>query len=159
EAAMNVALERMMHWELAPENPGRLAAAGVKIAFTTQGLSDTAGFLSAVRKAVRRGLTPEAALRALTVTPAELFDASDRLGTLEVGKAANVIVASGPLFDNKTKVLETWVDGERFEIEAEPVADVRGTWALELTKPDGQTEALNLEISGRPKKLSGKLIR
>ncbi len=35
EAAMNVSLERLMHWDLAPENPARLAAAGVKIAFTS----------------------------------------------------------------------------------------------------------------------------
>ena len=60
----------------------------MKIALTSHGLSDSGTFLPAVRKAVKRGLTPEAALRALTVTPAELFGASDRLGTLEVGKAA-----------------------------------------------------------------------
>ena len=78
EAAMNVALERLMHWDLAPENPARLAKAGVKIALTSHGLRDTGTFLAAVRKAVKRGLEPEAALAALTVTPAELFGASDR---------------------------------------------------------------------------------
>ncbi len=159
EAAMNVSLERLMHWDLAPENPARLAGAGVKFAFTSHGLSDTATFLPAVRKAVRRGLAPEAALRALTVTPAELFGASDRLGTLEVGKAANVVVTDGPLFDKKTKVLETWVDGRRFEIKEEPLADVRGKWSLEVTKPGAAAETYTVDISGQPEKLAGKIHR
>src|SRR6185312_2881305 len=75
EAALNVSLDRLMHWDLAPENPARLSDAGVKIALTSRGLRDPATFLAAVRKAVKRGLKPEAALRALTLTPAELFGA------------------------------------------------------------------------------------
>ncbi len=159
EAAMNVSLEKLMHWDLAPENPGRLAAAGVKIALTSQGLKDPDQFLAAVRKAVRRGLKPEAALKALTVTPAELFGAADRTGTLEEGKAANIVVTNGDLFAKKTKVLETWVDGHRYEVETEPAADVRGQWKVDVVKPDGQTESLVIELSGDSKKLSGKITR
>jgi N-acetylglucosamine-6-phosphate deacetylase len=159
EAAMNVSLERLMHWDLAPENPARLDAAGVKIALTSHGLRDADTFLAAVRKAVKRGLAPESALRALTVAPAELFGASERLGTLEVGKAANLVVADGPLFAEKTKVLETWVDGQRFEVTGQPQSDVRGTWSVEVVKPDGQAESLTVEISGQPAKLAGKIAR
>ena len=159
EAALDVSLDRLMHWDLAVENPGRLAEAGVKIALTSRGLKDPATFLAAVRKAVKRGLKPEAALRALTITPAELFEAGDRLGTLEVGKAANIVVASGPLFEAKTKVLETWVDGDRHEVETRPQVDLRGTWAVDVVKPDGQQETLTLEISGKPGKLAGKIAR
>jgi imidazolonepropionase-like amidohydrolase len=159
EAAMNVTLERLMHWELAPENAGRLDAAGVPIALTSHGLGDTATFLSAVRKAVKRGLKPERALKALTTTPAELFSTGDRLGTLETGKAGNLVVTSGPLFDAKTKVLETWVDGQRFEVERQPQADVRGTWTVEVTRPDGKPETLTIELSGKPEKLAGKISR
>lgn len=159
EAALNVSLDRLMHWDLAAENPARLTDAGVKIAITSRGLRDPGTFLAAVRKAVKRGLKPEAALRALTVTPAELFEAGDRLGTLEVGKAANIVVASGPLFEAKTKVLATWVDGDRYVVEAEPQADLRGTWAVDIIKPDGQQETLSLELTGRPGKLLGKIAR
>lgn len=159
EAAMNVSLERLMHWDLAPENPGRLDAAGVKIALTSHGLSDPDKFLSAVRKAVKRGLAPESALKALTVTPAELFGKSDRLGTLEAGKAANLVVTNGPLFEAKTKVLATWVDGQRYEVEKEQLADVRGTWDVEAAGPDGQSEKFAIELSGSPGKLSGKITR
>jgi N-acetylglucosamine-6-phosphate deacetylase len=159
ESAMNVSLEQLMHWDLAPENPGRLDAAGVKIALGSHGLKDAGTFLKAVGRAVKRGLAPERALRALTVTPAELFDVSDTLGTLEAGKAANIVVASGPLFDAKTKVLETWIDGQRHEVTAEPQAEVRGTWTLEVAKPDGGSESFAIELAGEPEKLSGKIAR
>jgi len=159
ESAANVTLARLMQWDIAPENPARLVDAGVKIAFTTRGLKDPAALLGAVRKAVERGLKPDAALRALTITPAELFGAADRLGTLEVGKAANLVVADGDLFAGKTKVLETWIDGDRYEVDAPPLADVRGTWSVEIAKPDGTKETLALEIKGQPAKLSGKIKR
>jgi imidazolonepropionase-like amidohydrolase len=158
EAAANVTLERLMHWDLAPENPARLAEAGVRISFTTAGLKDAAGFLAAVRKAVKRGLTSEAALTALTTTPAQLFGLADRLGTIEVGKAANVVVASGELFNDKTKVLETWVDGQRFEIEPEAPLDVRGVWNVKTTTADGKEETLKIELTGQPSKLAGKVV-
>lgn len=157
EAAMNVPLERLMHWDLAPENPGRLASAGVKIALTSHGLKDTGTFLKSVRKAVKRGLKPEAALAALTVTPAELFDVSSRLGTLEAGKAANILIADGLLFEEKSKVLEVWVDGARNEVQQAPLADLRGDWTLDVAKADGKLETLAIELKGEPEKLSGTI--
>ncbi len=84
---------------------------------------------------------------------------SDRLGTLEAGKAAHIVVTSGDLLHAKAKVLETWIDGRRYEVEATPVVDIRGTWHLETTKPDGAKETLALEIKGSPTKLSGKIKR
>jgi len=162
EAAMNVELEELMHWDLAPENAGRLAKAGVKIAFTSHGLKDTGAFLALVRKAIKRGLDPQAALAALTIAPAELYGA-DRLGTLAAGKAANIIVADGELFGEKTKVLETWVDGTRYEVATEPEADIRGTWTMEVTKPGPEKptekQTVSLELGGSPTKLSGKLVQ
>jgi N-acetylglucosamine-6-phosphate deacetylase len=159
EAARNVSLERLMHWELAPENPARLTAAGVKIALCSQGLREPGSFLGAVRKAVERGLPTEEALRALTVTPAELFGISDRVGTLDVGKTANLVIADGPLFSGKSKVLEVWIDGARHEVREEPLADLRGTWSVDVAKSDGQTESLTLELTGTPEKLAGKILR
>jgi len=159
ESAANASLESLMHWDIAPENPARLAKAGVRFAFTTDGLADAATFLAAVRKAVARGLDRDAALEALTVAPAELFGAADRLGTLEAGKLAHVVVADGDLFAEKTKLLETWVDGVRYELVSDPSIDLRGKWNLRLAKSDGGTEQLTLELTGTPGKLAGKLLR
>jgi imidazolonepropionase-like amidohydrolase len=159
ESTMTVSLEKLMHWEIAPENPSRLDAAGVRIAFMSQGLDDVGSFLAGVRKAVDRGLPCEAALRALTTTPAALFGVANRLGTLEAGKQANFLVCTGDVFDDKTKVCETWVDGRRYEVEAAAWTDLRGGWQLELTKPDRGSEIISLEISGEPGKLAGTVKR
>jgi N-acetylglucosamine-6-phosphate deacetylase len=157
ENALNVSLEDLMHWDLAPENPAMLVDAGVRIAFTLHGLKDQAKFLEAVRKAVARGLSRDAALAALTVTPAELFGMESRLGTLEQGKSGHVLVVEGDLFDKKGKVVETWIDGRRYETSAPPPADVRGTWLATLARGDDQTQKVQIKLAGEPTKLSGTL--
>ncbi len=159
ERARAASLEDLLDWDIAPENPARLAQAGVRIALTTLGLKDSGTFLAQVRKAVARGLSADAALRALTVTPAELFGLEERIGTIAAGKAALLVVADGDLFADKTKVLETWIDGQREEIVSAPADDIRGTWELTLTGPDGQPLVLKLELAGEPTALSGNLIR
>ena len=120
EIARDASLESMMHWDIAPENPGRVAAAGIRFAFTADRLSSPDEFLKSLRTAVERGLGEDAALQALTITPAELFGVSDQLGTVETGKLASFVVTDGDLFASKTKVVETWVDGARFEHAPEP---------------------------------------
>jgi N-acetylglucosamine-6-phosphate deacetylase len=148
-----------MHWDHAPENPARLAKAGVPIAFTSSGLRDAAKFLDGVRTAVRRGLPADDALRGLTITPAKLFGLETRCGTLEAGKAAHVIVADGNLFDKKTKITETWVDGQRYEISSRPPNDLRGTWEVSFLSAEGKADQLLIKLAGEPEKLSGKAVR
>ena len=159
EKAGRVSLARLMHWDMAPENPGRLAKAGVKIVFTTEGLKEVDTFLAALRKAVARGLSADAALRALTVAPAELWGFERRLGTLDVGKSAHVLVADGDIFAKKTKLLETWIDGQRYETTPAPLADLRGTWEFKLVRPDGGSETIVVKLGGEPNELSGTLHR
>ncbi len=162
EAAMAVSLERLMHWDAAPENPGRLAAAGVKIALTTRGLSDAASFGAAVRKTIERGLAPEQALRALTTAPAEILGVADRFGTLEVGKSATFSIVEGDWFaDAKAKVHDLWIAGRRHAVQSPVFADVRGRWLLELraSAPNAKSETLEMLLEGELDKPTGKLLR
>ncbi len=70
DTALNTTLAELQHWEQAPANPGRVAAAGIDIALTTRGLKEPdKKFWSELRRAVRAGLSEDAALRALTLTP------------------------------------------------------------------------------------------
>ena len=154
ESALNVDLDDLMHWDLAPENPGRLVKAGIKIALTSYRLEDKGTFLAGVRKAVERGLSADAALRALTTTPAELFGVSAELGTIEVHKTANLVVTDGELFDKKTKVLETWVNGQRYEVVSKPLLDIRGKWQA---KVEGDLPLWVMTLGGTPEKLSGSI--
>ena len=159
ESALGVPLEDMLHWDIAPENAARLAAARVRIAFTTAGMKDAGQFLPAVRQAVRRGLQPDDALRALCVTPAELFGVANRMGTLEPGKSAHLLVVEGDLFDKKALLLETWVDGQRYETSPAPLFDIRGTWDVTVLNAQGQAEPLTIKLTGQAAKLAGKLTR
>lgn len=154
EAALDVSLERLMHWDLAPENPGRLSNAGVTILLTGHGLKDRKDFWPALRKTIRRGLAEDAALAALTVTPAETFGLK-RHGTIEPGKAASFVLTKGdPFRSDDAKFVETWVDGRRYEIEPPKPADLRGEWTITLSD---SPNPITLALSGEPEKLKGKL--
>jgi imidazolonepropionase-like amidohydrolase len=159
EDSLDASLADLMHWDLAPENPARLDAVGVTFAFTSHGLRDQATFLSAVRRAVERGLKGDSALKALTTTPAVLIGMSDRLGKIAPGMIGNLVIADGDLFGRRTKVLETWVDGRRFELDRQPVTDPRGTWQLETAGADDRVLKLNLRIAGAARQLSGALSK
>jgi N-acetylglucosamine-6-phosphate deacetylase len=165
--AASATLQSLMHWDLAPENPARLAAAGVRIALTTDGLAKETKFWDQLRLAIRRGLSEETALAALTTTPADLFGVSDQLGTIEPGKAANLVIATGNLFtDKKAKVAETWIAGKRHQIIREPMTDLTGAWQLEIQPSPDQDEAeeagvespsLTVRLSGKPGKYKGTI--
>jgi imidazolonepropionase-like amidohydrolase len=81
-----------------PENAALLQRAGVKIAFRSGSIRNLGALLPLVRAAVKNGLPPDEALKALTINPAEIFGVSDKLGSLEVGKRADIVLfAAHPL--------------------------------------------------------------
>ncbi|HXL23355.1 MAG TPA: amidohydrolase family protein [Candidatus Dormibacteraeota bacterium] len=131
----------------APSSPAALAKAGVKFAFYDGGVATPKDALKAAKKAIDAGLAPEAALRAMTLAPAEIFGVADRLGSIETGKIANLVVTEGDLFDEKAKIKYVFVDGRRFEPrEPEkpkdpPKGDISGKWKLSYTTPEGAEES------------------
>lgn len=103
----------------APHTPAALAEQRVPFAFSSDGLATPAEFLANVRKAIKAGLTTDAALRALTLDAAQIYGVQDRLGSLEAGKIANLIVVQGDLLGDKSIVKHVFVDGRRFEVPAD----------------------------------------
>ncbi|HEY2548701.1 MAG TPA: amidohydrolase family protein, partial [Candidatus Acidoferrum sp.] len=99
----------------APSSPAALAKAGASFAFYSGGLTAPKDILKAAKKSIDAGLPSDAALRALTLTPAEIYGVADRLGSIETGKIANMIVTDGDIFEEKTKIKMVFVDGKRFE--------------------------------------------
>ena len=95
----------------APKGPAVLDKAGVLFAFESNGLADPKDFLKNAQKTVANGLSKDAAIKALTLNAATLAGASDRLGSLEQGKIANVIVTEGDLFEEKTSIKHVFVNG------------------------------------------------
>jgi len=155
EDALNVELKDLRYWDEAPENPQKLHAAGITFVLTSAQLKDPTSFLGNVRKAIERGLPADAALAALTTTPAKLFGVEKNIGSLETGKLANFIVTDGDLFKEKTKISETWIDGKRYEIKPQQMFDVRGTWqALLVNAP---VESLTIILKGEPDGIQGSV--
>ncbi|MGC8881839.1 MAG: amidohydrolase family protein [Bryobacteraceae bacterium] len=105
--------------DLAPTSPAALSAAGVKWAVSSDGLDAPRAVLRALKQSIDRGLKREDALRALTLSAAEIYGAADRLGSIEPGKVANLVVATGDLFDDSTRVRMVFIDGVRYLPEPE----------------------------------------
>jgi len=99
----------------APTAAGALAKAGVKFAFYSDGVGTPRELMRAVKKAVDAGLEPEAAIRALTLAPAEIYGVANRLGSIDKGKIANLVIADGDLFADRTRVKYVFVDGGKYE--------------------------------------------
>ena len=99
------------------ETGGILERAGVNVAFHTDDwITDSRLFLRMGALGVRGGMSREGALRALTLSGAEMMDLGTRIGSLEPGKDADFAVLDGDPFSVYTKVLETWVEGvKRFD--------------------------------------------
>jgi len=109
----------------APAVPAALAKAGVKFAFYSDGVERPADLRVAVKKAVDAGLDREVAVRALTLSPAEIYGVSDRIGSIEPGKIANLTVTDGDLFQTSTKVKFVVIDGVKYEPVPEAVPAAR----------------------------------
>ncbi len=107
---------------LAPNSAALLARAGVPFAFTTNGMTNPADFARNVRRMIAAGLTQDKAVEAATLAPARLLGVDRQLGSVEKGKIANLIVATGDLFGEKTKIKYVFTDGEEEEIDATPAA-------------------------------------
>jgi imidazolonepropionase-like amidohydrolase len=142
----------------APKNPGRLAQAGIRFAFTDGGMSNLGtDFLGNLRTAVENGLTQDQAVRALTIDAARIIGADDRIGSIEAGKIANLTVVRGPsLFDRNARVTQVFIDGRPIEVRA-PAARgegggagiASGTWTVTATTDQGEkTVTLNLQQEG-----------
>lgn len=159
EAAQETTLASLLHWDIAPENPARVDAAGIRFAFSTDRLESKGDFLKSLRKAVERGLSPASALKALTVTPAELLGVSEQLGSIQSGRLASFVITDGDLFDKKTKIIETWVSGTRFEHSPENARKAEGHYQLQIQQMAQFPGQLYLEVSDDDGKLRGRISR
>lgn len=111
----------------APSTPAILAKNGVKFAFYSGGISRRSDLVKAVKRALDAGLAHEDAIRAMTLTPAEIYGVADRLGSIEPGKIANLVITKGDIFQDSAQVQYVIVDGQKFEPvpEAAPPAGGR----------------------------------
>jgi len=132
-----VSLADMKHWELAPTNAAAFEKANIPFALTAADLRDPKQFLANLRKAIEMGLSENKALDALTKTPASLLNIYDKVGSLEVGKLANFLITSGPVFNEKTVLLNNWIQGEKYGVKEDGWNEVKGNYNLTINSPVG----------------------
>ncbi len=141
----------LKHWELSPYAPYFYYKENIPFVFTVHGLKSPSEFLPALREVIKRGLPAEEVLRALTERPAQWLGLDNLLGTLEKGKIASFIIASGDLFsDKRAVILQTWVAGEKYGYD-KPI-EIRGFYSLRI-----DTIKTTLEVRGAYSKPTVKL--
>jgi imidazolonepropionase-like amidohydrolase len=99
--------------EMTPKNPGILARAGIKVAIQTDEMSAVKYLAINAALAVREGMPEEEALKAITINPAEIIGVQERVGSLEAGKDADLVIFSGHPLDYRTVAEVVFINGER----------------------------------------------
>ena len=144
--ARYVSLTDMENWEMAPTNPAAFEKANIPFCFTESGLKDAKSFFTNLRKAIDAGLSEKTALDALTKNPAVVVHAYDELGSLETGKLANFIITNGPVFDDKTIILENWIQGEKYDINDGEWNNIPAIYNLVITSQAGIVNNYTLSV-------------
>ncbi len=108
-------------YDAAYANPGAMQQAGVKVAIrsgdteNSRNLPYHAGFAAAY------GMGREEALKAVTINAAEIMGVSDQIGSIEVGKKANIFVSTGDPFETSTKILDVYIDGYKIPMTSRQI--------------------------------------
>jgi imidazolonepropionase-like amidohydrolase len=99
---------RQVNWN----NAGILAEAGVEVAIASGGQDGAIDILTAATFAFRHGMTREQALKAITITPAEILGVANRVGTLEKGKDADIVILNGDPLNVLSRVEKVILNGK-----------------------------------------------
>ncbi|MEO7308538.1 MAG: amidohydrolase family protein, partial [Ferruginibacter sp.] len=140
-----VGLDDLKHWELAPGNAAAFEKAGINFCLTAADLSNVTEFMTNLRKAMEYGLTESKALDALTKAPAGMLGVYDKIGSLEAGKIANFLITTGPVFAEKTVLLQNWTQGIRNSVKDENWNDVKGTYNF-IANTNAGVKAFSLDL-------------
>ncbi len=151
----------------APSHAAALANAGAQFAFASDDMANPRDFVRNVGRTVEAGLDKAAALRALTLSAAEILGAADKIGSIEKGKCANLLLATGDIFDPRTRVKLVFVDGRKFEIPEQEALSPQssqgagataasGNWTLRINSPQGALE-VTLKVQQFGTSLTGTL--
>ena len=152
-----------------PKGAARLKQAGVKFAFQSGGMTNPNDFTANAIKTTENGLSKTDALRAMTLSAAEIFGVDNQLGSIEAGKIADLVVSRGDILSPTKTVTHVFVDGKLFEQKEKPrtptpptgttasgFANVSGTYNITIEIP-GQQIPATLTLVGQGRVLTGSL--
>ncbi|MCA6075354.1 amidohydrolase family protein [Fulvivirga sedimenti] len=105
-------------YDKAYANAGLMQKAGVKVAIRTSEAENVRNLPYHAGFAAAYGMGRENALKSITLIPAEIFGIEERAGSIEVGKAANIFIATGDIFETQTKVEQVFISGWKIPMES-----------------------------------------
>jgi imidazolonepropionase-like amidohydrolase len=154
-----IEMNELVEWERAPANLAALEKAHIAFATTSQGLKSRDEIWNRLREAVDRGLSRKTALASLTTEPARLLGIESRAGTLAPGKDADLLVATGDLFDKGVEVEEVWIDGVRYGEDPRRgrEKDMAGEWNLVIGEGKN-AERVKIDVKRTKEKMTGKVV-
>jgi imidazolonepropionase-like amidohydrolase len=112
---MTMPQEREDPFDAPFSNPAKLHEAGVRFCIRSAGSSNTRNLPYEAAMAVSYGLPPEEGLKAVTLYPAQILGVYDQLGSVDVGKRANLVLTNGDVLQASTQVLAVFIDGKPLE--------------------------------------------
>lgn len=150
-----------------PKCAARLAQAGVRFAFQSGGLPSLSDFFTNAAKTTENGLASDAAIRAMTLSAAQILGVDNRLGSIEAGKIANLTIVRGDILSKDKTITHVFVDGKLFEQKEKPktpatggqtpaIANVGGNYSITIEVP-GQTLPGTLALTQQGALLTGTL--
>jgi len=156
-------LKKKAETEIYPANAAHLHEKGIEFSLTSSGLTKPADIIKNVQKAIKAGLPQDAALKAMTLNPAISLGIDIIVGSLEPGKIANIMLTTGAVFEEKTKVQRVFVDGISYEIKQTPkgakpsATNIAGKWEGLIKSPMGElTSAIVIQQEGN--QITGTII-
>jgi imidazolonepropionase-like amidohydrolase len=153
-----------------PKCAARLMQAGVRFAFQSGGLANVNDFFTNAAKATENGLPVEAAIRAMTLSSAQILGVDNRLGSIEAGKIANLTVVRGDILAKDKSITHVFIDGRLFEQKEKPkapaiitgvvvtpgIANVGGNYSITVEIP-GQSVSGTLALVQQGANLTGTI--
>jgi len=165
EEEENLELRHAMERQAYLETAATLHDAGLQFGFTTRE-ADPGDVRGNLRTMIEQGLPEPTALAALTTRPAAQLGLGNRLGTVEEGKIANLVVTDGSYFNEDTSVQHVFVDGRLYDYSSDgsdegevsgDVSAVVGTWSYTLETPQGEFSG-EITIEGDQSGLDGTFV-
>jgi len=144
---------------LAPTGPAELAKRKVPFALVSGPNLGAKEYMAGIRRSIEEGLAEDAALRAVTLAPAQMFGLERQIGSVEAGKIANLMVTDKKFWEREAKLRNLFVDGRQMRIvetpdPAETPQLAEGSWDLSVRLPEGEV-AMRLDLTQQGDQVSG----
>ena len=108
-------------------NAAVLHRAGVRFAIVSDDAENARNLPYEAAMAAAYGLPAAEALRAITLSPAEIFGVADRVGAIAPGRDASLVLATGDILDTRTHVTHVWIDGAAQSLETRHTGSTNAT--------------------------------